>query len=340
MASLSIQQIRDILRDKIPEKTVVAEHTESGHFYRHVPTNQLFASVTTKGSILDAPHLKKWAARLAVDHLAQVLLAPGRISIPSSEELDKLKHEAVLVHQDQFQEAGGVGTLAHGVIEDYLKEWIATDTRPADIRAFVTEESKDDRAIAAARSAELFCKQFHVRPVATEMKVASTKHRFAGTLDSLMMVLRVTDKGNNLCEEQLNFDGMPGRAHDFLQTSTSNPNKVKCMNCNLAGEYEFSIVDWKTSNSVDKVEYAMQTSAYWQALYEMTGLKPKRIYVVRLDKKMAKYDVVVLTNRAAAFKAFTHTAKIYEWLNDGVPKLMAANPKERVSLNSLVADPL
>jgi len=36
----------------------------------------------------------------------------------------------------------------------------------------------------------------------------------------------------------------------------------------------------------------MQVSAYWWAFFEMTGLRPKHIYIVRLDKDKAKYEVL------------------------------------------------
>ena len=334
---LSALQIRDILREKIPANLVVAEHTETGHFYRHTPSNQLFASVTTKSGILDAPHLKKWAAKLAVEHLIQKiqLLPVENRTLPN---MVSYQAEAILVHQDQFEEAGDVGTRGHKVVEDYLLQWMKTGVRPLDIRKFITEN--DPRLYAISRSAEMFCKDFHVIPIVSEMFVCSPRYKFAGTLDSLMMVLNVKEKGDDSCARQLNIEGGQGREHELWQASTSNPNKVRCVHCGLSGEYEFAIVDWKTSNSIDKVEYAMQVSAYWQALFEMTGLRPKRMYIVRLDKSQAKYEVRTIVNRSASFKAFVNTAKVYDWLNDGAEKLVSINKKERVSIGDLNFNPV
>lgn len=331
MKHLSVEEIRQVL-SKIPGNLVVAEHTDTGHFYRYTPTNQLFASVTTKSNILDAPHLKKWSARLAVDHLTErIKLTPGVLSDVTV--LDRYKAEAVLIHQDQFEEAGDIGTRGHGIVDEYLLQWMKTGTRPADIKDFVKED--DSRLFAISRSAEMFCKDFFVIPIASEMFVASKKHRFAGTLDSLMMVLNIKDKGNGSCADSKNlFDGGP-LEHQFWQASTSNPNKVRCVNCGLSGEYEFALVDWKTSNSIDKETYAMQVSAYWQAIFEMTGLKPKKIFIVRLDKAQAKYEIRYVNNRPAAFKAFTHVARVYDWLHDDEEKLIPLNKKERVKLSSI-----
>jgi len=338
---MDVNEIKKILAEKIPENLIVAQHNEVGHFYRHVPTGGVFPSVTTKGSILDAPHLKKWSARLAVEHFAA--------NLHKRKDIEMLKKEAVLVHQDQFEEAGDVGTRGHGVVDEYLKEWIIKEVPRSDIRTVITdlvnttvdgEKYNDPRVFAAARSAEMFCRDFHVIPVASEMKVCSLKHKFAGTLDSLMMVLNIETYGDGKCEDVNDVSEGKRRIHDFLSLSKSNPNKVKCLHCGLKGEYELAIVDWKTSNSIDKVEYAMQTSAYWQALFEMTGLRPKKIYIVRLDKKQAKYEVRVLTNRVAAFKAFKYTTRVYDWLNDGQEKLVSATPKEKVSLDDLELNPI
>jgi len=324
MKTLSVEQIQTILKEKIPDDLIVAEHTDNSHFYRHTRVNELYASVTTKCNILESPHLKKWAAKLAVEHFVNevtldrnILIEPGRIEI--------LQKASILKHQDTFEDAGDVGTRGHAVVEQYLNQWMETKVRPDDIRKFINDE--DMRVFAIARSAEMFCRDWNVIPIASEMRVASTKYKFAGTLDSLMMVLSITEKGKGDCIN-----------HDFLPLSQSNPLKVKCLHCELKGQYEFAIVDWKTSNSIDKVEYAMQTSAYWQALYEMTGLKPKKIFIVRLDKAHAKYEVRCLSNRTKAFKAFVLATKIYDWLHDNEPKLVSANSRERISLESLVVN--
>jgi hypothetical protein len=328
----SVEEIRTIVKEKIPNGLIVPQHTDSGHFYLHSPSGNLFASVTTKCGILDSPHLKKWASKLAVEHmLKNVKLLQEGADINAR---IKMCEQAILVHQDQFEQAGDVGTRGHAVVEDYLMSWI-NGVKPKSIKDFVPKETVDSRIVAIARSAEMFCNDFNIIPIASEMKVASSRYKFGGTLDSLMMVFRTVKKGNGSCAELLNLYGEKGREHDFLPLSSSNPNKVKCLHCGLSGVYEFAIVDWKTSNSIDKVEYAMQTSAYWQAVKEMTGLKPKRIYVVRLDKTQAKYEVRVLTDRVASFRAFRNATKIYDWLNDGNEKLVNAFPRQIVTLDSL-----
>lgn len=321
---LHVEEIQKIIREKIPEGLVQARHTSDAHFYEYTPLKEIYPSVTGKCSILDVPHLKKWAAKLAVEYIIRKV-KPGDV-LPT--RIMELKEPAVLAHQDEFEEAGDIGTKGHKVVEAYLMEWMATGKRPADIRTFIKDE--DDRIFAIARSAEKFCIDFGVLPIASELLVASAKHKFAGTLDSLMMVSRVTSKGSGACKAQ-------NKAHDYWKASTKDPSKLMCKDCGQEIEIEFSLVDWKTSNSVDKVEYAMQTSAYWQALKEMTGLQPKRIYIVRLDKHQAKYDVVTVYHRPSCFKAFKLCAKIHDWLENGSPKIVPADPKERIEISSLIS---
>jgi len=325
---LTAEQIKAVIAERIPEGLIIPQHTDKGHFYLHIKWEELYPSVTTKSGILDSPHLKKWAAGLAVEYIKEkwdVLTAPilpGATGAVVAIERENIFKAAVQSHDDQFKDAGDVGTRGHKVVDLYLNKWMEGN-KPTDIKTLITES--DSRIFAIARSAEMFCNDFHVIPLASELLVASVKHRFAGTLDSLMMVLRITEVGNRAC------------SHDYWNVSTRNLNKLKCLKCNQKGEMEFSLVDWKSSNSIDKAEYAMQVSAYWQALYEMTGLKPKRIYIVRLDKHQAKYEVRVLTNRSKAFKAFLSTSKVYDWLNDGNSKLVSASPREPITLEELIA---
>lgn len=313
---LTAEKIQQIIKEKIPENLVLPEHTEDAHFYRHIPTNILLGSVTAKCNILDAPHLKKWAARIAAEHIIE---RAKRI-----EDLPGLKDSAILAHQDQFEEAGDIGTRGHAVVETYLLEWMATGKRPDDIRGFILEE--DSRLYAIARSAEMFFKDYDVMPIASELFVASLKHQFGGTLDSLMMVTRITKKGDGTC----------AKSHDYWNESTRNPNKLICNDCVQKAIREFALVDFKTSNSISgKLEYFMQVSAYAQAFYEMTGLRPKRLLILRLDKNKAQYEVNEVLSPRLAFKHFAHCSKVYDWMNDSKPKERCLQERERISLDSL-----
>lgn len=276
-----VLKIQQIIRERIPENLVVPEHDEYGHKYRHTPTNQIFSSVTTKTGILENDRLKRWAARLAVEYLDR--------NWSKIDDTNRSEHfiAATLAHEDELKDAGDIGTQGHGAIERYLKAWIETGTRPDDIRTFI--EGVDARLWAITRSAEQFFIDFEVIPIASELKICSVKYKYAGTLDSLMMVRK-------------------GEKHIF------------------------AIVDFKTSNSIDKPEYVMQVSAYWQGLYEMTGLRPSELLILQLDKVKLKYEVVRIINRPEGFRAFKHVCAVYDYIYSGISKIYKFTPKKETFL--------
>lgn len=302
-------------------------HDESGHRYCHVPTGMTVRSVTTKAGILEAPHLKQWSAGMAVEFIDKNW---DVIITASVEQREGLFKQAKLVHQDVFHDAGNIGTQGHEAVEAYLLEWMKTGKRPQDIRPFV--KGIDGRLFAIARSAEQFCIDFDAEPVASELLVASVKHKLAGTLDGMMVVSKVLKKGDDSVRT---LDGGPCPHSTWWNLSTRDPSKLECRDCGRQVKRILALTDWKTSNSIDKPEYAMQVSAYWQAFYELTGIKPEEILIVRLDKERCKYEVRRVTNRAKAFAAYKHTAAVYDWLTDGKEKLAAYPGRERVSLNEV-----
>ena len=314
------EQIRAVITDKIIGK-VQAEHTDRGHFYRHLPTNLVFPSVTTKGSILDAPHLKVWAASEAVKYIDAHLVRVGD-NFQIEGDKDQLFHSAVLSHQDQFESAGDVGTRGHKVVESYLNQWIETGIRPPDIKTFITDN--DLRIFAIARSAEKFCIEFDVEPIISELLVASVKYEYAGTLDSLMFLKVVKKRGNN-----------PDCKHSDLwqrHARVSLNHKFICRECGAWVDKEFCLVDWKSSNQITKIEYAMQVSAYWQALSEMSRLKPKYLIIVRLDKGQAKYEARQVMAHTKAFQAFKAACKIYDYVHGENNEILPLEPKEKINL--------
>ncbi len=323
----TVEQIQAVIAG-IPTDLIVPEHTDDGHYYRDMGVNEVYASVTTKGSIIEAEHLKKWAAKLAVEHIDK------NWDIITPDNKREIYDAAIMAHQDIVNDAGGIGTEGHHVIERYLKDWMATRQRPADITKYIV--GQDVRLWAITRSAEKFFIDFECIPVASELLVASRKYRYAGTLDSLMLVARTLDRGNGSCDNQPGMFGEKNKPHEYY--GYANPlrwNDSVCRNCNKKITLEFTLVDFKTSNSINKVEYAMQVSAYWQALYEMTGLRPKNLFILQLDKEVKKPTVMRVVNRPECFRAFAHLGKVYDFLNNGKEKLSPLKLKERIPLSML-----
>lgn len=311
----TVHELRRIVQDKVDSSLVVPEHDYMGHHYRFIPTNKVYDSVTTKTSILDNPKLKRWAANLAVEYLDS-----NWHHITPENKANHYK-AATLAHEDTLRDAGNIGTEGHDAIERYLKHWIATDTKPDDIRKFIRGE--DARLWAITRSAEAFINDFELIPIASEIYVASAKHEYAGQLDCLAVLIKELEPGNTSLTK-----------HECYQTYVpyKNQKKWQCSECGRIVKPIFSIVDFKTSNSVDKPEYAMQVAAYYTALKEMTGLAPKELVIARLDKFKAKYEVVRVQDRPAAFRAFKHVGKISAWMNNGITKLVPYSPKKEIFL--------
>ena len=304
--------MRALIADKIPPDLVVARHTENAHWYEHTPSGVLLPSATGISGLLDSPHLKKWAAQVAIDHIDERLLTmsfePGKVIQLGPD----LRRSAVMAHEDLFHEAGDIGTQGHDVIERYTKAWLETGAKPDDITSFIG--GTDSRLWAITRSAVKFMDAYMAIPVAAELKVAYVPARnpnlgFAGTLDNLSMIAFPTKEGR-----AMQLPNMPKHEHEVASVGASWW-KLECMSCGARWEYHYTLVDWKTSNSIrNKSEYVMQTSAYWKAIRQMTGVAPSRIVIVRLDKYQEKYEVLEVINPSRAFSSFQHLRNVYEFL--------------------------
>jgi len=178
---MSPEQIKKIIAEKVEGKWQ-AEHDASGHHYRHIPTNILVDSVTTK-LIAEKPHLLKWSISKAIEWLEQYdrwerLKGPDRsLMLLGSQE----------AYTEFRDDAGSVGSAAHQVAENFLNYRIEKGFWPEDIRKGF-KDGADPRAIASARSIEMILKKLDVIPISSELLVGSIRHRIAGTLDLLALI--------------------------------------------------------------------------------------------------------------------------------------------------------
>ncbi len=316
-------EVKSIIAERVPVGLVVSEHTDSEHWYRHTPSGVLLPSVTTITGVLQAPHLKMWSANMALDYLEEhaAEIEPG-VNIPI-----ELRKAAIMAHEDVFHDAGDIGTQGHGIIEDYLKVWLETGLQPADITSFITGE--DHRLWAITRSAQKVFNAYYAIPVASELKVAyvpknKPEKGFAGTLDALMMFAFPEVEGSKKCEHVVHL--VAGRW-----------DRLGCMECGARWQYHFTLVDFKTSNSIqNKTEYYMQTSAYWKAIKVLLGIAPTRVVIVRLDKHQEKYEILEVLKPVKAFSAFAQLKNVYDFLKlPESKKSLQIERNERVSIDDL-----
>lgn len=315
---MTYDEIKQVIDEKIPVGLIKAEHTEDCHYYRHTGVDELYPSVTTKAGVLDKKYLKVWAVNKAIEHVEKHWEI-------AQEDRDLILWEAKQQHALILQDASEIGTAGHEAVETYMLDWIKMRRQPDDMEPYILGirsfpqyvKDKDSRLWCIARSALTFFQDYHIEPIASEIQVASTEHKLAGTLDAVALMGEVVEPGDKEC------------THTYKETSQKNIKK--CTQCGQTVQMKLTLLDWKTSNSADKDEYAMQVAAYWKAFEEMTGLTPDAAYIIRLDKFKVKYDMYRVSDPESAFEAYTKASWIYDWLDDG-PHLQDLQAKKVISL--------
>lgn len=319
---LTVAEIQKVIAEKIPPGLILSKHDDNGHHYLHVPTNQLFDSVTTQmAGVVDNPHLKVWASTLAVEYMANTLTFNPDM-LKDSLAMAKLQEESIMQHRDSFEDAGGIGTIGHESVEKYTLEWMATGKQPTQLEKFIS--GQDSREWAILRSAIQFFNDYYFLPVASELLVANLKDKYAGTLDCLGFILLISES-NRTC--------LGRERHTFWAYSTTDWRKRACIHCNFKADYKFALIDYKTSNSIaHKPTYCAQVSAYSKAFQSMTGLKTDLLVIVRLDKKQARYEPIRVIDRNDCYKAFLLMKKLSKWLRMKVDHAEPLFEKEVIKL--------
>lgn len=175
----------DFIKQVIQEKVIGVwqpKHTAEGHFYQNTQTGIVVPSITTKQKIIKKDHLDRWMVRMAVEWLE----VGDRFEKLKGPERNTYMTGAQIAHTEISGDAAGAGSLAHEVIENYLKFWIEKGYPPEDIRKGFLENA-DPRSIAGARAAEQLLRKNPIVPIATELLVGSEKINSAGTLDFLCL---------------------------------------------------------------------------------------------------------------------------------------------------------
>jgi hypothetical protein len=125
---------------------------------------------------------------------------------------------------------------------------------------------------------------------------------FAGTVDSILLVRDVyKDRAG---------DTSGACHHDYAV----QPSGVEwCYKCGRTVTRRLILGDWKTSNSIQgKDDYAEQANAYAKAIEVGTKLKFDDVWIVRLSKEKALYEVQVVVDRKGAWARFLATSRNYD----------------------------
>lgn len=75
--------------------------------------------------------------------------------------------------------------------------------------------------------------------------------------------------------------------------------------------------DFKTSNSIDPINYSMQVAAYSHMFTGMTKLRPVAWRVIKISKDYDRVDIYKLTGYKDAVRCFEYLAKVYDLTKGG-----------------------
>lgn len=272
----TVQEIQNIIKERLPAGRVITRHTEHGHFYEvdevHNPdrTNPVYPSVTGKLQVLKDESLINYKKNQIIQW---VFKNWKRIT---DANIMELLAEADRVPEDILADAGDVGTQIHDARQLIFEDWIATGVRPGDFLFFIPPGNVDVRVKSAIRALQTFCIEKGYRPIATELFVYSHSLRVAGTLDDIGMMPTVI---------------RPGMNHNSAHQVVNRMNgATSCVECNYKMKWTFVLMDLKSSNQF-KGHYFFQVSLYWEMLWRLIGIKPERCFILKLSKEDGTYKI-------------------------------------------------
>ena len=264
------------INETLPEGSVVPQHTDEGHFYavkdettRMFPV--VYPSVTGKLQIIKDESIANFKANRALDYVF------GHFKEFTDENIMNMLEIASRQSSDILEDAGGIGGQVHEYREEYFKDWIKEGKRPErDILSYIPEEKYDIRAVSALRALDKFIKEKNYVPLRCEMLVYSHELKTAGTLDDLGFIDQEIIPGNSECN------------HDLIESQKTNFSN--CLKCGRKIKRELILLDLKTSNRF-KDHYFFQVALYFLFFRKITGLKPDRCIILKVDKENGQYKI-------------------------------------------------
>lgn len=278
---LSLEDIKKIIDTKVTGK-IIPQHDDKGHHYKFVDSNLVLDSVTTINGWIAKHHLAYWAAGCAIDWLEK----DNRIEELKGPNRENIILGAKKAHTDIRDDAGFVGTQAHNCIEEYLKEWIRTGERPSDIRLFFPHEQGETIFGFYLPDINITINHTDSRAVAA-----------ARAAEQNFIKMNIIPIASEILVGDPNFSA---GTLDFL-----------CLK-----DKKLTIIDFKTSNQIDKIGYPMQVAAYKYFFEHMTGLKVQQLFVLKISKDTNSFEEYKIPKIRTAFKAFRDLCSLYNnWIS-------------------------
>ena len=167
--------------------------------------------------------------------------------------LDEILEKSRTADREELDAASEIGTISHNWLEEYIHALLEdNDDRRLELLAKLPV---DERAANCCIAACDWMVKHNVRWLATEQKVFSRIHGYAGTMDGRAYVDSCDDPG--------------------------------C--CKQPFKNRLTLCDWKSSNYL-YIEFLFQTAAYQHAFQEETGEKIEDRWIIRLGKEDGEFD--------------------------------------------------
>ena len=311
-----VSHYRQIINAKIPAGSVVTRHNEKGHFYEVVPLQVVLPSVTGKIQIVKDESLGNFRMNQAIEYFF------AHFKELTDANIMEFCERAAEVSIQKRDDAGDIGTRIHDYRQRYFDDWIREGRRPENILSYLPPEEVDLRATSGLRALDKFINEKDYIPVACELFVYDAGHKLAlnvaGTLDDIGLMRRVIRPGDANC-------GPNG--HSVLG---GLDKKYRCVRCEYKYTYDLVLMDIKTSNQF-KDHYFFQVALYYQFFKNLTGLKPRRCFILKLSKEDGTYKLEDLRQLGKLIKYARHMVMTDQGV-DFIKSLRKDNQKTLISL--------
>lgn len=291
----TIDALRSTIKDKIPQGSIVPEHTDRGHFYRVLTPDAdgiVYPSVTGKLQVIKDEGLINYKMNQAIQYVFK------RWKEFTDENVMEHLDLAARASMDVLTDAGDIGTDIHNTRERIFSDWIKTGVMPEDFLSYIHESNPDPRMISAIRALKKFCVETQYQPIATELMVYSHDLRTAGSLDDIGFIFTEVRKGDKECQHERMIDVK---------------RKVRCLKCNYKAKLDLVLLDLKTSNRF-KDHYFFQVAIYFDMFRKLTGVTPDRCIILKVSKENGTYSIEDLKRP----KAIASYAKALIRMNEGI----------------------
>lgn len=308
----------------LPVKTPDEQHAKTSGI---VMTNPVYPSVTAKLQVLKDEGLANFKMNRALEYIF------AHFKEFNDENIMEHLGLAERVPADLFTEAGDIGTAVHDTRQAIFDEWIRTGKRPTNYPSFVPPEKEDVRVTSCLAALEKFVNDYNYRPVVCEMLVYSHQHKVAGTLDDLGLMRILMRPGRDEHGQIIECDHTNDSPTDGPQSCViedPNRNVERCIKCGAKWKTVLALVDLKTSNRF-KDHYFFQVGMYFDMFRKLTGIKPEKLYIVKLSKEDRMYKLEEIKRPAKIASYARHVLKTNEGI-DFIKEIRKDNQRVVVKL--------